>query len=51
MLLLTVQEISAELATEALKVGFRAAVSKSTGAEVVEGVEALLREQSFFPAI
>lgn len=48
MLLLTVQEVSPELAREARSVGFRGAVSKSTGTEVVKGIETLLREESFF---
>src|SRR5690348_16167227 len=48
MLLLTVQEVSVELAKEARNVGFRGAVSKSTGMEVVNGIEVLLRGESFF---
>jgi DNA-binding NarL/FixJ family response regulator len=48
MLLLTVQEVSLELVNQAKKAGFRGAVSKSTGTEVVEGVEALLHERSCF---
>lgn len=48
MLLLTVQEVSPELVKQARKAGFRGAISKSTGTEVVEGVEALLRRRSFF---
>jgi len=48
MLLLTVQEVSSELVKQAQKAGFRGAVSKSTGTEVVEGVEALLHERSWF---
>jgi DNA-binding NarL/FixJ family response regulator len=48
MLLLTVQEVSPELATEARKAGFQGAVSKSTGLEVVRGIETLLQERSFF---
>ena len=48
MLLLTVQEVSTELAREARKVGFQGAVSKNTGTEVVEGVENLLQERQFF---
>ncbi len=43
MLLLTVQEVSAELAREARKAGFRGAVSKGKGTEVIPGIEALLR--------
>ena len=48
MLLLTVQDVSAELATEAIKAGFSGAVSKSTGYEVVQGIETLLRRRPFF---
>jgi DNA-binding NarL/FixJ family response regulator len=48
LLLLTVQEVSSELMKAAQKAGFSGAVSKSTGAEVVKAVEALLRERSFF---
>jgi DNA-binding NarL/FixJ family response regulator len=53
MLLLTVQEVSAELAREARSAGFQGAMSKSRGAEVVSGIETLLRDQNFFefPAI
>ena len=48
MLLLTVQNVSKELTTEAVHAGFRGAVSKSTGSEVVRGIEMLLKHQSFF---
>jgi DNA-binding NarL/FixJ family response regulator len=48
LILLTVQEVSDQLAEEAESAGFRGAVSKSTGREVVEGVEALLRNETFF---
>jgi len=48
MLLLTVQEVSPELAKEARKAGFQGAVSKHKGIEVVRGIETLLREESFF---
>jgi DNA-binding NarL/FixJ family response regulator len=48
MLLLTVQELSPELSRQARIAGFRGAVSKNTGAEVVRGVEVLLQEQTFF---
>src|ERR1700687_3405276 len=40
MLLISVQEVSKQLAWEASKVGFRGAVSKSSGTEVLEGIEA-----------
>jgi DNA-binding NarL/FixJ family response regulator len=48
MLLLTVQELSPELSKAARLAGFRGAVSKSTGTEVVKGVEVLLQQQTFF---
>ncbi len=50
MLLLTVQEISGELLDEARRCGFRGAVSKQTGVEVIKGVEALLRNETYFKA-
>jgi DNA-binding NarL/FixJ family response regulator len=51
MLLLTVQQVSSELVLEAQKAGFQGAVSKSTGSEVVLGVETLLQQGSFFKAV
>ena len=48
MLLLTVQSVSKELTREATLAGFRGAVSKSTGSEVVRGIEMLLKHQDFF---
>jgi DNA-binding NarL/FixJ family response regulator len=48
MLLLTVQQVSNELARQARHAGFRGAVSKETGGEVVKGVEALLQNETFF---
>jgi DNA-binding NarL/FixJ family response regulator len=45
MLLLTVQEVSAELAREASKAGFHGAISKGKGTEVVPSIETLLREE------
>jgi DNA-binding NarL/FixJ family response regulator len=51
MLLLTVQQVSSELVLEAQKAGFQGAVSKSTGSEVVLGVETLLQQESFFKAV
>jgi DNA-binding NarL/FixJ family response regulator len=48
MLLLTVQQVSSELVQEARNAGFKGAVSKSTGSEVVRGVETLLRDGIFF---
>jgi DNA-binding NarL/FixJ family response regulator len=51
MLLLTVQQVSRELIGEARNAGFRGALSKNTGSEVVRAVEVLLDEQEFFPSI
>ena len=48
MLLLTVQQVEKELAYEARHAGFRGAVSKSTGAEVIKGIEALIRHDTYF---
>jgi DNA-binding NarL/FixJ family response regulator len=48
LLLLTVQQLSKELTSEALHAGFKGAVSKSTGSEVVHAIEVLLENQSFF---
>jgi DNA-binding NarL/FixJ family response regulator len=48
MLLISVQEVSRQLAWEARKAGYRGAVTKSSGNEVLKGVEALLRHESFF---
>jgi len=48
MLLLTVQQVSKELVQEARSAGFHGAVSKSTGSEVVRGIETLLRREDFF---
>lgn len=48
MLLLTVQQVSAQLQDEARKAGFRGAVSKDTGSEVLKGLEALLRDETYF---
>src|SRR4051794_4172534 len=43
MLLLTVQELTRQLIEEAKKSGFRGAVAKSNGSEVIDGVSTLLR--------
>lgn len=51
MLLLTVQQVSKELTNEALHAGFKGAISKSTGSEVVKAIEVLLQRQSFFQPI
>jgi len=48
ILLLTVQEISGELLEEARRCGFRGAVSKHRGVEVIKGIEALLRNETYF---
>jgi DNA-binding NarL/FixJ family response regulator len=48
ILLLSVQEVSAQLIEEARAVGFRGAVTKSRGREVIQAVEALLRTETFF---
>jgi len=48
MLLLTVQQISAELARAGREAGFRGAVTKSSGSEVVMAVETLLGKGTFF---
>ncbi len=51
MLLLTVQQVSNELNNEARSSGFRGAVSKNTGSEVVHAIEVLLNRQTFFQPI
>ena len=51
MLLLTVQEVSKELTREAMHAGFKGAVSKSTGSEVIKAIELLLKHQLFFQAM
>src|SRR5437763_7229970 len=48
ILLLTVQQLSKELTREAQHAGFKGAVSKSTGSEVVRAIESLLSDHSFF---
>jgi DNA-binding NarL/FixJ family response regulator len=50
MLLISVQEVSRQLASEARRAGYRGAVTKSSGNEVLKGIEALLRHESFFYA-
>ena len=51
LLLLTVQQLSKELTQEAQHAGFKGAVSKSTGSEVVRAIERLLSHQSFFQPV
>ena len=51
MLLLTVQQVSKELTREALHAGFKGAISKSTGSEVVKAIEVLLQKQNFFQPV
>ena len=50
MLLISVQEVSVQLAREARNAGYRGAVTKSCGSEVLKGIEALLRHETFFYA-
>lgn len=50
MLLISVQDVSRQLAAEALNAGYRGAVTKSDGNEVLKGIEALLRNEMFFCA-
>ncbi|HKW16767.1 MAG TPA: response regulator transcription factor [Terriglobales bacterium] len=51
MLLLTVQQVSKQMIGEARAAGFRGALSKNTGSEVVHAVEVLLNHQESFPRI
>jgi DNA-binding NarL/FixJ family response regulator len=48
MLLISVQEVSHQLADAAREAGFMGAVTKSRGHEIVEVVEALIGNQLFF---
>jgi DNA-binding NarL/FixJ family response regulator len=48
MLLISVQEVSEALVSAARHAGFRGAITKSRGAEVVQGVEALIERRLFF---
>ncbi len=50
MLLMSVQEVSNQLARIARDAGYRGAVTKSSGNEVLKGIEALLRHEMFFYA-
>ncbi|HJT71076.1 MAG TPA: response regulator transcription factor [Terriglobales bacterium] len=51
MLLFTVQHVSKELNNQAQNAGFRGALSKNTGGEVVHAIEVLLNRQNFFESI
>jgi len=51
LLLLTVQQVSKELTTEARHAGFKGAISKSTGSEVVKAIEVLLQRHTFFQPV
>ena len=51
LLLLTVQQVSKELTKEAVLAGFKGAVSKSTGSEVVRAIEMLLNREPYFDSI
>ena len=51
MLLLTVQQVSKELTREAAHAGFKGAISKSTGSEVVKAIEVLLQHENFFEPV
>jgi len=48
MLLISVQELSCRLVEAARDAGFRGAVTKSCGHEIVEAVEALVKNELFF---
>jgi len=48
LLLVSVQQVTSQVEQSARKAGFRGAVTKSSGVEVVAGVEALLRKDTFF---
>jgi len=50
MLLMSVQEVSNQLAQVARDAGYRGAVTKSSGNEVLKGIEAILRHEMFFYA-
>ena len=50
MLLISVQEVSKQLAWEARNAGYRGAVTKSGADEVLKGIETLLRHDTFFYA-
>jgi DNA-binding NarL/FixJ family response regulator len=51
MLLFTVQQVSNELSSQARSAGFRGALSKHTGGEVVDAIEVLLKHENFFQPV
>lgn len=51
MLLFTVQQVSKELTNQARNAGFRGALSKNTGSEVVHAIETLLDHKNFFQPV
>ena len=51
LLLLTVQQVSKELTLEAAQAGFKGAVSKNTGSDVVRAIEVLLQHENFFQPV
>jgi|SRR4051794_32581643 two-component system nitrate/nitrite response regulator NarL len=48
LLLISVQQITNQLEQSARRVGFKGAVTKSSGAEVLAAAEAVLRSETFF---
>jgi len=48
LLLISVQEMSDQLVEAAMEVGFRGAITKSRGREIVQGVDAILHNRYFF---
>ena len=48
LLLISVQQITNQLEQSARRAGFKGAVTKSSGAEVLSAVETLLRSETFF---
>lgn len=48
LLLVSVEEVTRSLVTAARDAGFSGAITKSSGEEVIQAVEALLRRQSYF---
>ncbi len=48
LLLISVQEMSDQLVEAAMEVGFKGAITKSRGREIVKGVDAILNNRFFF---